>query len=91
MKDFILLIFVFVCSIANGQTNDSLYINLKYRPSDPDLLFYFSTRNIDLYKIKISNNLEYNFRFTLVSNDIWNGEILKRDTIFSWKDNKSFV
>lgn len=91
MRKILIILFTLINICAYSQTIDSLILNTKYGPTDPDLMFYFRTNNIDLYKINISNKVDNTSKFTLVSTEVSNGEISKRDTIFSWVDNKSFI
>lgn len=77
--------FVLVNQILIGQTIDSVQVKLKYGADDPDLKFYMMANKIDLYKIKIANSTSRPVKFTIVSKEIWDGNITKVDTLMSAK------
>lgn len=83
--------FISVVVLCLGQDKDSLIVNLKYGPTDPDLRFYFSTNNIDLFKVNIKNTSSQQAKVSLLSKEVWNGEVRKIDTVFSWKNDKYFT
>lgn len=85
VKNFILLLFIFVAIGVNGQTKDSLRITIKYGADDPDLRFYMMSNNHDLFKIGLHNDCKESIKISIICKEIKEGVLIQKDTLTSWK------
>lgn len=86
MKALFLLSFLSF-TVCFSQNQDSLKLKIDYGVASEEFQDYLLMKNIDFYKVNISNKNLKGKTFTLVSKEYWNKELTKTDTIINLKNS----
>ena len=76
MKTLFLLTFLSF-TVCFSQNQDSLKLKIDYGVASEEFQDYLLMKNIDFYKVNISNKNLKGKTFTLVSKEYWNKELTK--------------
>ena len=74
-------------TVCFSQNQDSLKLKIDYGVASEEFQDYLLMKNIDFYKVNISNKNLKGKIFTLVSKEYWNKELTKTDTIINLKNS----
>jgi len=95
------VLFIFICTVSLGQTNQTSqsktkdriddemptsYISLKIEGvKSQELVDYYNFEGIDYFKLTITGSRIGNQYFILTSEEFWNGKLINQDTIANTK------